>query len=249
MSVLAAARYIRTQGKPWRETRRERKARFSRNSPRVDIILRERAELIDQLPVVVEARLVKGSPGLVIEQPRADTVTDLAPTTLLIGRARVINTQVIEIGLSALIDKRQRNRAVCSPERLLGAGSVVEGSRVLLCWFDAEDLKLKRFRFRYEAGAVKARLDVDAFVVIHEPAGSKDQLLFSESGSYRALIVEAGADIDKGFMKVALVLVDTRTGPRVVTQLLLILKGGVHTDVRTQRETERWNHALKPIAA
>ena len=57
------------------------------------------------------------------------------------------------------------------------AGEVGRSSnvpRVLLCWFDAEDLKLKRFRFRYEAGAVKARLDVDAFVVIHEPAGSKD---------------------------------------------------------------------------
>ena len=51
-----------------------------------------------------------------IEQPRADTVTDLAPTTLLIRRTRVIYSQVIKISLAALIDKRQGNRAVDSPE-------------------------------------------------------------------------------------------------------------------------------------
>ena len=124
--MLRATRDVGAQGKSWPPAHRERKARFSRDSPSVDIIFRERAELIDQLPVVVPARLVKGSPGLVIEQPGADTVPDLAPTSLLIDRARVIYSQVIDVGLPNAIDKGQRNRAICSPERLLRAGPIVE---------------------------------------------------------------------------------------------------------------------------
>jgi hypothetical protein len=54
-----------------------------------------------------------------IEQPGANTVTNLAAAALLIERARRIESEVIEIDLAVFIDKRQWNRTIGSPKRLL----------------------------------------------------------------------------------------------------------------------------------
>jgi len=107
------------------------------------MVLPECAELKDQLPLIVEARL-KRSARLMIEQSRADTVTDLTPTALLIGRACRIEAEVIEVGLPAVINKMERHSSVGSPKRLLRSGTIVEGSSILLGRFDAEQFKSKR---------------------------------------------------------------------------------------------------------
>ena len=54
-----------------------------------------------------------------MKKSRADAVTNLAAAALLIDRARRIESEVIEIRLSFLIDKMQRHGAVRSPECLL----------------------------------------------------------------------------------------------------------------------------------
>jgi hypothetical protein len=112
--MLSAACYVCSQREPGRKTNRKGKTRFGRDSPGVDIVLRECAELIDQLPVIVEARF-KRSARLMIEQPRADTVTDLTPTTLPIGSACRVEAQLIEVGLAAAIKKMEWHRSVSSP--------------------------------------------------------------------------------------------------------------------------------------
>jgi DNA helicase HerA-like ATPase len=43
-----------------------------------------------------------------IEQPRSDTVSNLAAAALLIERARRIESEVINVGLPLLIDEAQR---------------------------------------------------------------------------------------------------------------------------------------------
>src|SRR5271168_1608983 len=103
--MLSAACNVCSQRKPGRKTNRKGEARFGRNSPGVEIVLPECAELIDQLPVVVEARFKRGD-RLMIEQPRADAVTDLAAAALLVGGACRIDADRVEnhIG-SATLDQ------------------------------------------------------------------------------------------------------------------------------------------------
>src|SRR5271170_6934108 len=154
--MLSAACNVCSQRQPGRKTSRKGKPRFGRDTPGVDIVLPECAELIDQLPVIVEARL-KRSARLMIEQSRADAVTDLAPTALLIVRACRIEAEVVEVGLPAAIDDRERHGSVGSPKRLLRSGTVVEGSGILLGRLDAEQFKSKRLCFGYDSGAIEAR--------------------------------------------------------------------------------------------
>ena len=54
-----------------------------------------------------------------IEQARADAVTDLAPTALLIDSARRVEAQLVDVGLPAAINQMERHRSVGSPKRLL----------------------------------------------------------------------------------------------------------------------------------
>src|ERR1700719_2260490 len=111
------------------------------------IVLCEGAELIDHLPVIVEAGL-EWRAGLMIEQARDYAVPNLAAAALLITRARRIESEVIEIRLSFLIDQAQRHRAVRSPECLLRSRAVVESSCVLFCRLHTEDVEAGRFGFR-----------------------------------------------------------------------------------------------------
>lgn len=105
--MLSAACNIRSQRDSGRESHREGKACFGRNGPGVDIVLRERAELIDQLPIIIGAGF-EWCAGLMIEQPCTDTVPNLAAVALLIERARRIESEVINVGLPLLIDEAQR---------------------------------------------------------------------------------------------------------------------------------------------
>lgn len=67
----------------------------------------------------------------------------LAATALLIHCAGRINPEVVDIGLSVLIDQPQRHCAVRSPERLLRSRTIVESAGVLFVWLDAEDFETK----------------------------------------------------------------------------------------------------------
>src|SRR5262245_64320500 len=83
--MSSSARNVRTQCDPRRPRERERKASLRGGGPRVDAVRTERAELVDELHVVVEA-WYRRSAGLAIEQPRADAVADLATAALLVDR-------------------------------------------------------------------------------------------------------------------------------------------------------------------
>src|SRR5579862_7560416 len=184
-----------------------------------------------------------------IKQSRADTVSNLAAAALLINRAGRIDSQVIQIRLTAPVEKTQRHRSVRSPKRLLRARTVVERAGVLLGRLDSEDFKAKRLAMSDDSRSVEARLHVHAFVVIHQPAGSIDQLLLAEPQGKRPLVVESAADIHEGFMKVTLVLVDTRTWPGVVAHLLVVLERSKQAEVRPESQTCLGDDSLKPVAA
>src|SRR5262249_58700590 len=85
---------------------REREARLRRSGPRDDAVRPKRAELVDELQIVVEA-WCRWSAGRAIEQPGADAVANLATAALLVGRVHRIDSEVVQIDLAPRIDQRQ----------------------------------------------------------------------------------------------------------------------------------------------
>src|SRR5262249_36612431 len=203
---------------------REREARLRRSGPRDDAVRPKRAELVDELQIVVEA-WCRWSAGRAIEQSGADAVANLATAALLVGRVHRIDSEVVQIDLAPRIDQGQRARAICPPERLPWVGAIVERPSVQFRRQGSEHGQAKVVPAEDDPPSVEARLDVHTFVVVDEPSGSVDEFLLAQSHRHRAGLVESRAEIDEGLVEVSLVLVDARARPGGVAGLLLILEG------------------------
>src|SRR4030095_8243404 len=107
------------------------KARLRRDRPCADAVRCKRAELVDELPIVIEPRR-EWRTGRMVEQPRADAVPNLTPAALLIGRIEGINSEIVHVDRAAFVDQPQRTSPVGAPARLASIGPVVAGSRVQL---------------------------------------------------------------------------------------------------------------------
>jgi hypothetical protein len=99
-----------------------------------------------------------------------------------------------------------------------------------------------------DSRSVKTRLHVHAIVIVHQPAGSIDELLLAEPQRHRPGLVESTADIDEGFMEVSLVLIDTWAWSGVVVHLLRALKRSKQAEVGPDSQTRLRDDSLKPVA-
>src|SRR5260370_6385841 len=126
---------------------------------------------------------------------------------------------------------------------------IVEGSCVQFGWLHSEYFETELFGFSDDSRPIETRLHIHAFVVIHQPAGSIDQLLLAQPQANRSRVVESAADINERFMKVTLVFVDARSWSGVVAHLLRILERSKQSEVGSESHTRLRDDSLKPVTA